>query len=80
MKTRTFKLAFYRIDKTTDIFSKLTGFWTNSIYCHVEIILPDDLWISSRIDNGVQKSKSGHADLCVSSCDLISSNCDQIDF
>ena len=53
MKTRTFKLAFYRIDKTTDIFSKLTGFWTNSIYCHVEIILPDDLWISSRIDSGV---------------------------
>ena len=53
MVTRTFKLAFYRIDKTNSFLSKLIGLWTNSIYCHVELILPGEEWISSRLENGV---------------------------
>lgn len=45
------KLAFKKVNKE-DITSILIGKWTNSKYCHVEIIIKD-LWISSTLEEGV---------------------------
>lgn len=42
------KLAFRKVDKK-DIADRLIAYWTNSKFCHVEIII-DNLWISSNLE------------------------------